>query len=148
MIWRNHANLIIEHHKIRQAYRGSQSRNSIEVNYSDKENEEDDNNDDSNGGLESGDGTPRNNDVKMTPERQLRARAQIRYAEVGEDKDDKGDINGNEGLQKNTKKKTSQKNLHKTAQKQEEDDKEDDDEDNDKDNETTKGGSPEDDYRK
>ena len=43
----------------------------------------------------------------MTPERQLRARAQIRHAEVGEDKDDKGD--GNEGLQKKYEKKHHKK---------------------------------------
>ncbi len=81
MIWHNHINLTIEHHKIRQAYRGSCSRNSIEVNYSDEEKEEDDDND----GLDNGDGTPQSKDVKKTTERQLHARAQIRYAEVEEE---------------------------------------------------------------
>jgi hypothetical protein len=107
MIWHNHINLTIEHHKIRQAYRGSCSRNSIEVNYSDEEKEEDDDND----GLDNGDGTPQSKDVKKTTERQLHARAQIRYAEVEEEEDTEGDNNGNEGMQKKVHQKNTTKSL-------------------------------------
>jgi hypothetical protein len=66
MIWHKHIALIIEHHKIRQAYRGSCSRNStaVEDKYSDDEHEQDHNDEDSNNGEDIGDATTQRKEIK------------------------------------------------------------------------------------